>query len=174
MTENTKTFKSIFSDTKDDQNQKLWVKYCPTTHKSIQSEAILFFKSAGKFKLSSQKIIKNYFCITKDNLLYYTKTKNHLKIKGVFDLKFSRVEYIKLEDGEKTNKYLYILRFIKNFKFTDLYVNSEEDMNNWTEFLNKRITQSNFHKKYTPIKQIGEGGFAKVSYITILNILINY
>ena len=161
MIENTTTFRSIFSYEKNDQNPKLWVRYSPTTHKSIVSTTCIFSKLAGKLKLSSQKIIENQFFISENNLLYYKETKNHHKIKGVLDLNFSRVQYIKLEKKEN-NSYSYKLKFIKYLKFSDLFIKSEQDFDKWTNFLKKRTTQSKFYQKYLPIKQIGEGGFATV------------
>ena len=165
MSLNTQTFQSLFDEIKPNVAGHLWNKYSPEYDQSICPEDIVFSGLAGKLKFSSQKIKENHFFITKSNLLYYKKSNTYNKIKGIFDINYSRVEYIPLkEDNKHMPKYSYIIRLIKNLKFTDLYIRTKTELLNWEAFLNQRIIQSNFHKKYSPIREIGEGGFAKVTF----------
>lgn len=72
-----------------------------------------------------------------------------------------RNEYV--SDGHPTfPEYKYGIRFIKNMKYSDLWVKEEDELRKWQEALSKVCIQSDFHNKFTALKMIGKGSFARV------------
>ena len=74
--------------------------------------------------------------------------------------KWVRVQYIKEEDDE--GKMRYCVRFIKNMKYCDFIIKNNKQFQEWKKHLQKVFIQSNFHEKFTAIKMIGKGSFARV------------
>ena len=74
--------------------------------------------------------------------------------------KWVRVQYIKEEDED--GKMRYCVRFIKNMKYCDFIIKSNKEFQEWKKHLEKVFIQSNFHEKFTAIKMIGKGSFARV------------
>lgn len=54
------------------------------------------------------------------------------------------------------------MRFIKNMKYCDFIVKNKEQFDQWKNELAKVFVQSNFHEKFTAVKMIGKGSFARV------------
>ena len=76
-------------------------------------------------------------------------------------LAWVRNEY--LTEGHPSNKaYKYGIRFIKNMKYSDLWLKEESDFKKWKEALSQVCLQSDFHSKFSAIKMIGKGSFARV------------
>jgi serine/threonine protein kinase len=48
----------------------------------------------------------------------------------------------------------------------NLYSTNLKALKEWKQILNKKLSQSGFHKNYRPIKKIGKGSFASV-YLAI-------
>lgn len=68
-----------------------------------------------------------------------------------------------LYDGHPSfPEYKYGIRFIKNMKYSDLWLKSESDLRQWQDALSKVCIQSDFHNKFTAMKMIGKGSFARV------------
>lgn len=77
------------------------------------------------------------------------------------NLSWVRNEY--LLEGHPTNKdYPYGVRFIKNMKYSDLWIKDEGWLKKWTQGLSQVCIQSDFHIKFNAIKMIGKGSFARV------------
>lgn len=57
----------------------------------------------------------------------------------------------------------YGIRFVRNQKYSDLWMESEETQKNWMAKLSKITIQSEFHHKYSATKLIGKGSFARVN-----------
>lgn len=77
------------------------------------------------------------------------------------NLSWVRNEY--LMEGHPTNKeYPYGVRFIKNMKYSDLWIKDESWLKKWKDGLSQVCLQSNFHIKFNAIKMIGKGSFARV------------
>jgi serine/threonine protein kinase len=76
-------------------------------------------------------------------------------------LQWVRNEY--LTEGHPSNKnYKFGVRFIKNMKYSDLWLKEEGDFKKWKDALSQVCLQSDFHSKFSAIKMIGKGSFARV------------
>lgn len=73
-----------------------------------------------------------------------------------------RNEYI-YEGHPSFPEYNYGIRFIKNMKYSDLWLKEEAELKNWQNALSLVCIQSDFHNKFTALKMIGKGSFARVS-----------
>jgi len=47
-------------------------------------------------------------------------------------------------------------------KYCDFLIKGEENLHAWSSAFSKVFIQSNFHEKFTAIKMIGKGSFARV------------
>ena len=78
---------------------------------------------------------------------------------GVLDVKWARVLF---EKCDASSGYEYLMKIIKNQRFTTLFLKNEQDMNDWKIALRKVTVLTDFHDIYEPISDLGSGGFAKV------------
>jgi hypothetical protein len=72
-----------------------------------------------------------------------------------------RNEYI-FEGHPTFPEYKFGIRFIKNMKYSDLWVRDEVELKKWQDALSQVCIQSDFHNKFTALKMIGKGSFARV------------
>lgn len=72
-----------------------------------------------------------------------------------------RNEYL-LEGHQTNNEYQFGVRFIKNMKYSDLWIKDEVLLKKWKKSLSQVCLQSDFHIKFNAIKMIGKGSFARV------------
>lgn len=92
------------------------------------------------------------------------KNTSDSKIRGMIDLYLVRNEF--LYDGHPTfPEYKFGIRFIKNMKYSDLWLKSEPELRQWQDALSKVCIQSDFHNKFTALKMIGKGSFARVNIL---------
>lgn len=77
------------------------------------------------------------------------------------ELSWVRNEYL-LEGHPNFKEYRYGVRFIKNMKYSDLWIKDDELFKKWSNALSEVCIQSNFHIKFSAIKMIGKGSFARV------------
>lgn len=142
----------------DEPHYKLWSK--PKSSFSITSESKLFAAYFYKFSKRENAWKERYFILTLNHLIYL-KDSNSTKIKGLIKLSWVRNEYIK--DGNPKNKdFKFGVRFIKNLKYSDLWLKDETLFKKWRSALSKVCIQTDFHEKFTAIKMIGKGSFARV------------
>lgn len=147
---------SFFDD--DEHGFRLWSK--PSSSFSAKSEKEVFAAYFFKYSKRENKWKERYFVLTDKHLIYY-KDSTASKIKGLMKLNWVRNEYI--TDGHAQNKeFQYGVRFIKNMKYSDLWLKDEGLFNKWKSALSKVCIQSDFHGKFNAIKMIGKGSFARV------------
>lgn len=127
-----------------------------------------------------------------EEFLFYKKTTDDHKIRGLMELSFVRMEYyvpeghqypqsihksdqvaslnrnrdeetrVSEEDRDEHTKHLFSIKFIRNLKFTEVYFDSEELFLTWMEILRPLAIQTDFHQCYDVIKLLGKGSFARV------------
>jgi hypothetical protein len=64
----------------------------------------------------------------------------------------------------KTNGFSYKMCLIKNRKYSELFIRTEEDMLTLKKTLKSLCVNSDFYVDYTVIKKVGSGAFASVSF----------
>jgi len=152
---------SNFLESFFDDNQssfKLWSK--KTDEIKLDKEIKIFQSPLHKLSRKNTKWKERFFVLTNKHLIYY-RDDTESKIRGVMKLQWVRNEY--LTDGHPSNKsYKYGIRFIKNMKYSDLWLKEESDFKKWKEALSQVCLQSDFHSKFSAIKMIGKGSFARV------------
>ena len=144
-----------------DDNQsgfKLWSK--KTDELKLDKEIKIYQGNLHKLSRKSNKWKERFFVLTNKHLIYY-RDESLTKIQGVLKLHWVRNEYI--TEGHPSNKdYKYGIRFIKNMKYSDLWLIDESEFREWKEALAQVCVQSDFHSKFSAIKMIGKGSFARV------------
>jgi hypothetical protein len=146
---------SFFDD--NSSNFKLWSK--ESDHINMSQEEVLYANSLYKMSSKSNKWKPRHFVLTRNYLVYF-KSANDKKIKGHISLNWVRNEY--LMEPNQSKEFSFGIKFIKNMKYSELWAGSEEIFKAWKEALAKVCIQSDFHIKYTAIKMIGKGSFARV------------
>ena len=112
-----------------------------------------------KINRKKKKTKQRFFVLTKDHL-YYLKSESNQKIRGVMPTKWVRVQYI--QEGDDQDEQKFCVRFIKNMKYCDFLIKGKDSQKAWDKAFSKVFIQSNFHEKFTAIKMIGKGSFARV------------
>jgi serine/threonine protein kinase len=135
---------------------KLWSKKVADV--KLDSEEIVYKGNMLKMNRKNSKLKERYFILTNKNF-YYLKSNKNTKIRGVMDTKWVRVEYI-IEESDKEKR--FCVRFIRNMKYCDFWINDEKLFKEWKTNLSKVFIQSDFHLKFNAIKMIGKGSFARV------------
>lgn len=79
--------------------------------------------------------------------------------KGRLDLEWCRAYFSVHEEVQELR---YGIRLVKNKKFTDLWAPTLEELDEWKKHLGKYTVLTDFHQKFTPVKMIGRGSFARV------------
>ena len=149
-------WESFFDDSGPESEKfNLWKRNDPAM--KLEKHEILHSGQLLKSDKDSATLKERLFVLTKDHL-YYTRDDIKSPIRGVMELKFVRVSYF--QDDSSSSK--YSLRFMRNQKFCDLYVNADKDYMVWKQALAGRLIQTDFHTKFGVIKMIGKGSFAKV------------
>lgn len=148
--------KSIF-DEKSNPKFKLW--YKPEVQ--FEEDEIILSASFGKKKAhESNEISERMYYLTK-SCIFYKKSDDDPKVKGVLDLKMTRLHFNELDTPIWEN-YKYSLTFVRNRKFTEIYTDNEETFKEWIQVLRLLTIQTDFHLRYKVIKMIGKGSFARV------------
>ena len=76
-----------------------------------------------------------------------------------------RLEPLKNSENEKDGKYGF--RLIHNRKSIELYARSAEVLEKWMSKLKQFCVQTDFSSHYSNLKMIGEGSFAKVTFLEL-------
>lgn len=147
---------SFFDD--DQPHFKLWSK--ASTEFNLDKEERVFSAYFYKHSKRENQWKERFFVLTNKHLVYY-KDSTESKIKGLMKLDWVRNEYI--TDGHPQNKeFGYGVRFIKNLKYSDLWLKDKDLFDKWKSALSKVCIQSDFHNKFNAVKMIGKGSFARV------------
>ena len=149
--------RSIFDDCPPAQF-KLW--YKPQNKEFNDEEAVMKAWFGKKDKQDSDEIVRRWYYLTK-TCIYYKKSPEDEKIRGILDLKFTRV-YCQVLDNPLYEKYRYSFCFVRNKKSTEIYTDDQETFDDWKDVLRLLTIQTDFHASYNVIKMIGEGSFARV------------
>jgi hypothetical protein len=156
---------SIFDDT-ESKEFKLWnhgvknLSSCPK--KPLHSGQLYKYSlSQREWKLRTFELIPNW-------LIYYKEEpganpgEQKRTPKGFLNLEWCRVHFV-VQDPEKDLR--FGIRLIKNRKYTDLWAKSQDELEEWKQVLSKYTIQSDFHRKFTALKVIGKGSFARVESV---------
>lgn len=147
---------SFFDD--GDTSYRLWSKNFDRL--DLVKEERIFAGPMHKLSRKNGKWKERFFVLTNRHLVYY-KDSAEGKVRGVMSLEWVRNEYV--EDGHPSEKmYKFGVRFIKNMKYSDLWVVDKGLFDQWKLALAKVCLQSDFHGKFNAIKMIGKGSFARV------------
>jgi serine/threonine protein kinase len=137
-------------------NFKLWSK--KVADAAIPDSEVLFKGPMLKMSRKTNKLKERLFVLTSKRL-YYLKSAKVPKVRGSMDTEWVRCEYLM---EEHANERRFCIRFIKNLKYCDFWVEREEDFREWKARLSRVFIQSDFHEKFNAIKMIGKGSFARV------------
>ncbi len=137
-------------------NFKLWSK--KTADVRILQTDVIHSGPMLKMSRKTNKLKERLFVLT-PNTFYYLKSVKVQRVRGAMETEWVRCEYI-TEEHDKERR--YCVRFIKNMKYCDFWVEKEEDFREWRKQLSKVFIQSDFHEKFNAIKMIGKGSFARV------------
>jgi serine/threonine protein kinase len=135
---------------------KLWSKKVADV--KLSEDDIVYKGNMLKMNRKNNKLKERFFILTNKSF-YYLKSSKNTKIRGVMDTAWVRVEYI-LEESDKEKR--FCIRFIRNMKYCDFWINDEKLFKEWKRALSKVFIQSDFHIKFNAIKMIGKGSFARV------------
>ena len=148
--------RSIF-DEKSDPKFKLW--YKPNCE--FEDDEIIFHAKFGKKKThDSNEIAERVYYLTK-TCIFYKKSEDDPKVRGVLSLKMTRLHYTEL-DEPVWKDYKYSLTFVRNKKFTEIFTDNGDVFKDWIHVLRLLTIQTDFHLRYKVIKMIGQGSFARV------------
>lgn len=158
---------SFFDDNVSD-NFNLWIKDESGTF-DFSKEKVIHRGELFKFSRASSKWKQRHFVVTEKHLLYYKveaakKKPTEDKIRGVIALELVR-NVFHSEGHPSAPEFKYGIRFIKNMKYSDLWTKSETDLKTWQAALSKVCVQSDFHTKFSALKMIGRGSFARVIWL---------
>lgn len=137
-------------------NFKLWSK--KATDAVIPETDILHTGPMLKMSRKNNRLKERVFVLTAKQL-YYLKSAKNSKIRGAMDTEWVRCEYLVEEHGQERR---FCVRFIKNLKYCDFWIERESDFTEWKTKLSRVFIQSDFHDKFNAIKMIGKGSFARV------------
>lgn len=148
-----------FFDEENADHYKLWQsKY----NQSLLEEEILSMGPYGKRSKNAKDLAERCFVLTPKSL-YYKKNEDDDKVRGVMDLSFTRTEF-EGDDRSEDGGFNFSIKFIRNLKFTEIFTRSKEAYLEWKQLLCRITIQTDFHNKFSVIKMIGKGSFARVSY----------
>lgn len=180
-----------FFDSDDISSFKLWT-HLPQ-EKLLNEEIILTSNFIKKSKTEKEMTKRSFFLTPR--FIYYKKTLEDPKIRGSLSLKHVRLEYkvpeghaypkisssseiteslnkrkkqelsSQTEDYDPTVKDLWVIKLIKNMKFSEIYIDNEEEFLAWMKALKPLVIQTDFHLHYDVVKMVGKGSFARVYLI---------
>lgn len=116
-------------------------------------------KGTGEMSLRFFFIIENYLC--------YKRNFEDEKYSGVLDLKWSRAVF----SASDFECFKYVLMIVKNKKLTKIYLEGEEEMNEWRKALKNICVFNDFHVRYQGVQEVGRGAYASVGFLFYFNFL---
>lgn len=139
------------------QDFKLWQK--PNGTINISQADIIF--QAPLLKLTSNNQLNTRYFVLTQEYFFYLESEFKPRLVAVMPTSFVRVDHIVQKTFEqKENSFCF--RFIRNMRFCDLYAENETSFKEWKIQLARVFVQCDFHMKFTTIKMIGKGSFARV------------
>jgi tRNA A-37 threonylcarbamoyl transferase component Bud32 len=159
----TTLFESFFDDN-ESKDFKLWQHSIKNF--ALSSVEPLYSGQLLKFSVSQRTWKLRKFELTPNWLVYYkeepgvSQNQHKRTPKGFLFLDWCRVHFV-VQNSEKELR--FGIRIIKNKKYTDLWAQTLVELEDWKRVLSNYTIQSDFHKKYTALKVIGKGSFARVN-----------
>lgn len=80
---------------------------------------------------------------------------------AVMSTEWVRCDYIYKKNPQGQGIH-YCIKFVRNMRYVDLWTDDEQHFISWREQLCKSFLQCDFHQKFSTIKMIGKGSFARV------------
>lgn len=116
---------------------------------------------APAYKKTSEKdgYTKRFFFI-KENFLFYKKKENISKASGFMSLNWTSVEF-NHHDGDDAEM-LYEITFVRNGKFSCIYLKTEEELGSWMKALGRICIRTDFNRKFDVVGYIDSGSYGKV------------
>lgn len=152
---------SIFDECDPKTEYRLWKK--PTKDFKITFEPALAFSALKKSEQNGKITgFVRYFLIHQ-NLLCYSYQRSFNKIRGILDLKWARVVIKQISDEERGNE-IYEVKFIKNFKFTSIYLDSEEGVNILRNKISSLCVMTDMSQRLNFMEYFASGGYSKVIF----------
>lgn len=165
----SKTIDSFFDNERDPQFQ-LWKK--PFNSIEITKADIIF--QAPLYTASPKKKTwkERYFVLTAKRL-FLLKSEQEPHILAYMETQWVRLDFIKPKpkDDKMTG---FCFKFIRNMIYTDLWTDDEDHFNEWIKHFSQVFILCNFHNKYSTIKMIGKGSFARVYMVEDKDTKVNY
>lgn len=153
----SKPVESFFDEASTDF--RFWEK--PTSHTVLSPADILFQGPLLKLHKGSNAFKERFFVLTRDTL-YYLKSENESTVVAQMKTQWVRSDFLPIELEQFKGEKLTCIRFVRNLRFTDLYCADENVAGEWREHFSRVFIQSDFHTKFSTIKSIGKGSFARV------------
>lgn len=163
---------SHFLFSKETEGKRLWT---TVTKKDIQNHKQGIDIRAGKLSKSQDTIENRIFTISGQDLFYKKQKKTASIPKATFSLKWALVEFFELQEtqfsdessemSEKIQEYSYLIKLNKSSKFTQIFVESIEEVNLWRSLLRKTgVFFNDFHNKYTILNILAESTYGNVRF----------
>lgn len=141
-------FDSIFIE--HNKENKLWQKvekgYEDKNRISFQAYALKSSKASV-----TEKILDLRFFYIQESYLCYKKTEKSRKTKGKIDLRYTRVTFQREEQVEENNKKCkYSMSFCRGRNYTVLFLQEEEEIQQWRNALKQFVIFSDVHEMFIP------------------------
>lgn len=153
----SKPVESFFDEVNADF--RFWEK--PTSNTVLSPADIIFQGPLLKLHKGSNAFRERFFVLTRDTL-YYLKSENESTVVAQMKTQWVRSDFLPIELEQFKGEKLTCIRFVRNLRFTDLYCADENVAAEWREHFSRVFIQSDFHTKFSTIKSIGKGSFARV------------
>lgn len=157
------SFKESLFKSETEKSFKLWKKGSPETQNPL-----IFSAEAHKISTHTNLLEKRFFFIRGDYLCYKRNSSDEAKIIGYLDLRWTRVEFKKVEQVDLKPYFDWYIMIIKNLHFSKIFLSDLEEKNIWRKALRVCCAMTDFHDEYRIEKLIGQGSYGRVK--KILNI----
>lgn len=152
---------SVFDSVNAKSEYQLWRKSDPQMKLDLKPT---FFSLAKKRSAKTMLLEKRFFYIKGSRFAYKTR-QNSKKHRASLDLNWVKVIIQKLEEPE--DGCFFKLFIAKNKKYSEMFLEDDEEVAQWREGLRNFAVFEDFHQKYEGVEMIGEGNSGQVSCILI-------
>lgn len=158
---------SVFNKILENSQQKIWSKSLPGFF-DCNPELPAFEAQAYKPASDDPTAVEPRIFYIKKNYLYYKKHMSSSGIRGIADLSFMTVKFLEVKEEDVKTHFEFVLMLIRNDKFSRIFLENEEQVRRWREFLTPYCVMRDLRERYEVIEEIGCGGFAKVRKIFLI------
>jgi serine/threonine protein kinase len=141
----------------DPSTFKMWNKKI-TSIGNTQDDPIVFQGKMFKKVKQTSTLKPRRFVLTR-KFLYYLKEDSKHAVCGAIETNWVRVEFPSESRG-KGNPIM--IRFIRNFKYTDFWVLDEQQFQEWRVHLSKVFVQTDFHNKFKALELVSNDFTSRV------------